>query len=185
MQISHSASMTRRLDELGRIELVRFDYRPITGPRPVPPLERVASAVPTWDAATIAQSRELGWDDFWRAHPAGTGRLVRLDATTYADAVAAARQLALTTRPGFAPGDKQAQAVLQLADGSFHAAGLGGIDEVQQGMWLLRMGTYPGYWTHPTGTALVPEVVAIVGGSPTTYDTRGRTGVPVKPTTRS
>ncbi|MCB0879055.1 MAG: hypothetical protein KDC46_08755, partial [Thermoleophilia bacterium] len=158
-----------------------FDYRPVPAPNAPPRLARVASAVPTWDAATIAQSQELGWDEFWQAHPAGVGRLVRLDAASWDDAVGAARALALTTRPGRAPGDKQAQAVLHLADGSWWAAGLGGVDEAMQGMWLLRMGTYPGYWPSPTGTALAPEVEAIVGGSPTTYDTRGRAGTPVPP----
>lgn len=189
MQIGHAVTTTQgfgatsadRLDELGRIELVRMDYRPVPRPNPSPPLAKVARAMPTWDRATIDRANELGWDGFWAERPAGAGRLVRLDAQRWDDAVRAARELALTTRPGFAPGDKQAQAVLHLADGSWWAAGLGGIDEARQGMWLMRMGTYAGYWTNPTGTALVPEVVAIVGGSPTTYDTRGSVGTPVKP----
>lgn len=171
----------RRLEELGSIELVRFDYRPVARPKPSPPLAKVASAMPTWNRETIDRSWEVGWDEFWAERPAGAGRLVRLEATGWEDAVRAARDVALTTRPGFAPGDKQAQAVLRMADGSWWAAGLGGIDEARQGMWLLRMGTYAGYWPSPTATALAPEVQAIVGGSPTTYDTRGGAGVPVKP----
>lgn len=171
-----------RLDELGRMPLVRFDYRPIPSPGAKPPLQKVASALPTWDAATIERAQELGWEAFWDAHPAGAGRVVPLvGVASWEDAVTAARELALTTRPHFAPGDKQAQAVLQLADGSFHAAGLGGIDEARLGMWILRMGSYPGYWTPPTAAALAPEVVAIVGASPTTYDTRGQVGAPVLP----
>lgn len=177
-----ASTVGARLDELGRRPLVRFDYRPIAAPGAKPPMQKVASAMPTWDQATIERAQELGWDDFWAEHPAGAARIVPLEgAATWDDAVRAARTLALTTRPQFAPGDKQAQAVLQLADGSFHAAGLGGIDEARLGMWILRMGSYPGYWSPPTATALEPEVVAIVGASPTTYDTRGRVGVPVPP----
>ena len=173
--------VARRLDQLGKAELVRMDYRPVARPNPSPPLSKLASALPTWDRATADRAWELGWTDFWAEHPAGAGRLVRLDASSWDDAVRAARELALTTRPSQAPGNKQAQAVLHLADGSWWSAGLGGIDEARQGMWLLRMGTYPGYWNPPTGTALVPEVEAIVGGSTTTYDTRGRVGTPVLP----
>lgn len=195
MQLTSATSTTRipdrsvagrgtasRLDELGRMPLVRFDYRPIPAPGAKPPMQKVASAVPTWDGATIERAQELGWDDFWAERPAGASRIVPLaGAASWDDAVAAARALALTTRPWFAPGDKQAQAVLRLADGSFHAASLGGIDEARVGLWILRMGSYPGYWSPPTATALEPEVVAIVGASPTTYDTRGRVGVPVPP----
>jgi hypothetical protein len=179
-----AATVVDRLDQLGRSELVRFDYRPVSGPAPKPPMAKLASAMPTWNEATIERSRELDWDEFWAERPAGAGRIGRLAATTWDDAVRAARELALTTRPGFAPGDKQVQAVLRLADGSFHVASLGGIDEARQGMWLLRMGSYPGYWATPAATALAPEVVAIVGGSATTYDTRGRSGVPVAPIPR-
>jgi hypothetical protein len=174
-------AVAARLDELGRSPLARFDHRPIPSPAAKPPLTRVASAMPTWDSSTIEEADRLGWDGFWEQHPAGAGRLVRLEAASWDDAVRAARAIALTTRPGFAPGDKQAQAVLHMADGTWWAAGLGGIDEAQQGMWLLRMGSFPGYWPTPSGSALAPEVEAIVGGSATTYDTRGRTGVPVVP----
>ena len=173
------SAATDRLDELGRIQLVRFDYRTIPGSQPSnPPLAKVATAVPTWNLATIERSREVSWDEFWAERPAGVGRLTRLDATTYDQAIKAARLLALTTRPNMAPGDKQAQGVLQLADGSFHAASLGGIDEVQQGMWLLRMGSYPGY-LRPKAAALVPELLAVVGGA-SLVDLRGKLGVPVQ-----
>ncbi|MCW2926186.1 MAG: hypothetical protein JWM86_154 [Thermoleophilia bacterium] len=167
-----------RLDELGRVPLVTFDYRPISGNQPKPPLQRTSSAFPTWTAETIADSRELDWDGFWAKHPAGAARLVATGAASYEDAVRAARAIALTTRPGMADGDKQAQAVLQLADGSFHVTSLGGIDEAAQGAFITRLGTYPGYW-RPTLTSLVPELVAVVGGA-TMVDLRGKFGVPVK-----
>jgi hypothetical protein len=38
-----------RLDELGRIDLVRFDYRAMPGPQAKPPMARTAGAFPTWD----------------------------------------------------------------------------------------------------------------------------------------
>jgi hypothetical protein len=125
-----------------------------------------------------SEARELGWDEFWAQRPAGAGRIVPLDVSGFDDAVRAATLLSRTTRPGFADGDKQAQAVLQLADGSWHAASLGGVDEVRQSAWLLRMGWYPGYW-RPTATSLAPEVVAVVGGA-SNVDLRGSFGVPVK-----
>ena len=141
-------------------------------------MEKVASAVPAWTDQVAQQANELGWDGFWAQHPAGAGRLTKLDATTYEDAVRAARELALTTRTHHAPGNRQAQGVLQLADGSFHAASLGMLDEAIQGLALLRMGSYPGYW-RPTATSLVPELLAVVGGA-SMVDLRGKFGVPVK-----
>jgi len=167
-----------RLDQLGRIDLVRFDYRPIPGGQMQPPMSRVVTAFPTWNEQTAAQAQELDWGGFWALHPAGAGRVVQLAAASFDDAVRAATLLARTTRPGMADGDKQAQAVLQLADGTFHAASLGWIDEAAQGAGLLRMGSYPGYW-RPRATALAPEVVAVVGGA-SMVDLRGRAGVPVQ-----
>lgn len=100
------------------MELVRFDHRPIPAPGAKPPMTKVASAIPAWTEATRQQFWDLGWDEFWAQHPAGAGRVVRLVAASFEDAGRAAREISLTTRPGMAPGDKQAQALLQMADGS-------------------------------------------------------------------
>ena len=174
----YASAGNSRLDELGRLPLVRFDHRPISGPNPKPAMRREAVAIPAWTEATRARFQELGWDAFWAEHPAGAGRIVRLQASSFEDAVRAAREIALTTRPGMAPGDKQAQALLQLADGSWHAASLGALEHELQGVFLLRMGGYPGYWK-PRATSLVPELQAVVGGA-TMVDLRGRLGVPVQ-----
>ncbi|MCW2923928.1 MAG: hypothetical protein JWM98_1332 [Thermoleophilia bacterium] len=167
MRLATMPDTAARLDELGRTALVRLDYRPIPAPGGPRPMSKVASAFPTWDAATIDAAAELGWDEFWAQRPAGAGRLVPVAASGYDDAVRAARAIALTTRPGMADGDKQAQAVLQLADGGWYVASLGGLapDGVQSA-WLLRLGSFPGYW-QPTATALVPELQAVVGGAST------------------
>jgi hypothetical protein len=178
---STSDTVRARLEQLGRMPLVQFDYRPISAPSPKPPMAKLASAMPTWDRPTMERAWQLGWDEFWSERPAGIGRLRRLEAGNWQDAVRAAREIALTTRPDFAPGDRQAQAVLHMADGSWWAAGLGGIDEARRGMWILRMGSFPGYWSPPTATSQVPELVAVVGASATTYDTRSRLGEPVRP----
>ncbi len=167
-----------RIDELGRIDLVRFDHRPISGHDPKPKMAKVAMAIPAWTEATRERFWELGWNDFWAEHPSGAGRVVRLDATSFDDAVRAARAISLTTRPGMAEGDKQAQALLQLADGSWHAASLGALLPEQEAVFLLRMGGYPGYWK-PTATSLVPELQAVVGGA-TMVDLRGKFGKPVQ-----
>ena len=174
----HAFSPAERLDELGRTPLVRFDHRPIPAPNPKPPMSRVANAIPAWTEATRSRFWELGWDAFWAEHPAGAARVVRLEASSFDDAVRAARAISLTTRPGMAPGDKQAQALLQLADGSWHAASLGALEHELQGVFLLRMGGYPGYWK-PKAVSLVPELQAVVGGA-TMVDLRGRLGVPVQ-----
>lgn len=173
-----AASIAARLDELGRVDLVRFDHRTIPGPSPKPPMSKLAAAIPAWTEATRNQFWELGWNGFWAQHPAGAGRLVRLEASSYEDAIRAAREISLTTRPGLPPGDKQAQAVLQLADGSWHAASLGALVPEQEGVFLLRMGGYPGYWK-PRAVSLVPELQAVVGGA-TMVDLRGKLGVPVQ-----
>lgn len=175
---TYASAGISRLDELGRVPLVRFDHRPISKPDPKPRLSREAVAIPAWTEATRNRFWELGWDEFWAEHPAGAARVVRLAASSFEDAVRAAREISLTTRPGMAPGDKQAQALLQLADGSWHAASLGAIEAELQGVFLLRMGGYPGYWK-PTATALVPELHAVVGGA-TMVDLRGKLGKPVQ-----
>lgn len=167
-----------RLDQLGRADLVRFTHRPIPGPNPQPRMEKLGAAIPAWTEATRQQFWDLGWDEFWAQHPAGAGRIVRLEASSFEDAVRAAREISLTTRPGLPPGDKQAQALLQLADGSWHAASLGALVPEQEGVFLLRMGGYPGYWK-PTATSLVPELQAVVGGA-TMVDLRGKLGTPVQ-----
>lgn len=179
-----SAPLTRpaasaRLDELGAIDLVQLDYRPLPTPHPSP-LQKVASAFPLWNAETIDASQTQDWDTFWAARPAGAGRLVPLQASGYDDAVRAARQLVLTTRPGFADGDKQALAVLHVGDGGWYAAPLGGVrfpGPGGGGAWLLRMGPYPGV-QRPSVTSLVSELEAVVGGISVT-DVRGKVGVPV------
>lgn len=167
-----------RLDQLGRADLVRFEHRPIPAPGAKPLMVRVAGAIPAWTEATRQQFWDLGWDEFWARHPAGAGRVVRLEATSFDDAVRAAREISLTTRPGMAPGDKQAQALLLMADGSWHAASLGALVPEQEGVFLLRMGGYPGYWK-PKATSLVQELQAVVGGA-TMVDLRGKFGVPVQ-----
>lgn len=167
-----------RLDQLGRIDLVRFDHRPIAGHDPKPPMSKVAGAIPAWTETTRQQFWDLGWDEFWAHHPAGAGRLVRLEATSFDDAVRAAREISLTTRPGMAPGDKQAQAVLLMADGSWHAASLGALVPDQEGVFLLRMGGFPGYWK-PKAVSLEREVQGVVGGA-TMVDLRAKFGVPVQ-----
>jgi hypothetical protein len=174
----HASTPNPRLDELGSIPLVRFDHRPIPAPNPKPPMAKVASAIPAWTEATRDRFQELGWDEFWAEHPAGAGRLVRLEASSYEDAVKAARAISLTTRPGLPDGDKQAQALLLLDDGSWYAASLGSIEQDLQGVYLLRMGSYPGFW-RPKATSLVPELQAVVGGA-TMVDLRGKLGVPVQ-----
>jgi hypothetical protein len=172
------ADVAQRLDELGRVPLVTFDYRPIPSPGAPKRMQKTAVAIPAWTDETRQQFQDSTWDEFWAAHPAGAGRLVRLDAASYEDAVSAARQIALTTRPNLPPGDKQNQAVLQLADGSWWAGALGIPDPALQGVFLLRMGAYDGYW-RPQATGLVPELQAVVGGF-STVDLRGKTGVPVQ-----
>ena len=167
-----------RLDQLGRVDLVRFDHRPIPSNNPKQPMAKVAGAIPAWTEGTRQKFWDLGWDEFWAQHPAGAGRVVRLEATSFDDAVRAAREISLTTRPGMAPGDKQAQALLLMADGSWHAASLGALVPEQEGVFLLRMGGYPGYWK-PKATSLVPEVQAVVGGA-TMVDLRGKFGTPVQ-----
>lgn len=174
----HARTIDARLEELGRIPLVRFDHRPLPSNDPKAPMSRVASAIPAWTQATRDRFNELGWDEFWAAHPAGAGRVVRLQASSFEDAVRAAREISLTTRPGLPPGDKQAQALLQLADGSWHAASLGALEQQLQGVFLLRMGGYPGYWK-PKAVSLVPELQAVVGGA-TMVDLRGKLGLPVQ-----
>ena len=87
----HALSFDDRLDELGRIPLVRFDHRPIPSNNPKAPMSRVASAIPAWTQETRDRFNELTWDEFWGEHPAGAGRLVRLEASSFEDAVRAAR----------------------------------------------------------------------------------------------
>jgi hypothetical protein len=141
-------------------------------------MSKTAMAIPAWTAETRAAFQQSTWDEFWSAHPAGAGRLVRLEATGFDDAVKAARAIAMTTRPELPAGDKQSQALLQLADGSWYAASLGMPDAALQGVFLLRQGSYDGYW-RPQATSLVPELQAVVGGF-STVDLRGKFGVPVQ-----
>ena len=146
------------LDELGTMPLLSFRYDPISGPGHKDRLTRDATAFPTWNQGTIDQSRELDWDGFWAVHPIGASRLTRLDVTTFEDAVKAAHAVVLTTRPGMADGDKQAQAVLQAADGAWYISALGGV--VGDGAWLARLGTYPGFWSDEPTKGLVDQLLA-------------------------
>jgi hypothetical protein len=173
------STVAERLDALGRIPLVTYDYRPIPGPKLEPRMQRVNVAFPTWTAEVIGEAQELDWDAFWAKHPAGAARIMPLAGiSSFDDAVRAAKELALTTRPNLPPGDKQTQGVLLLADGTYHVTSLGGFVDGQQSAWVLRQGTYPGYW-RPQVIAHVPELVAVVGGF-SMVDLRGKTGVPVQ-----
>lgn len=146
--------------------LVRMDARQLPGGSTrLPPMQRDYTAFPTWDAAGIEQFNRLGWDGYWAEHPAGAARLVRVAGTSFEDAVAAAKALVATSRPNSAPGDRQAHAVLQAADGAWYIAGLGQIvpSPFGNGARLASLGPFPGFHRWKL-TALVPELQAIVGG---------------------
>ena len=163
MRLALISTVTDRLDALGRGPLVALSYKPMPGPVAKPPLTKIAHAFPLWDEVTATAARELGWEAFWAQHPAGAGRFIRLDAVGYEQAIAAAQALSLTTRPHLPAGDRQAVAVLELAGGAWYATGLGGIDDAAMSAWLLRLGSYPGYF-QPSARALAPELRAVVSG---------------------
>lgn len=159
--------MPTRLDELGRLPLARVEYRPLIGPTPRPPvIVQQPGAFPTFDAATIEELQGSDWNEFWAARPAGAGRLVPVAAASFDDAVAAARERVLASKPYAAPANRQAHAVLQAADGAWYVTGLGELvtnDWGEEGARLTKLSYVPNYKS-PTVSPLVPELKAVVGG---------------------